>query len=162
MDQLVFAVRYVCPNGEPVERFLLFMSNIGHKSKELKDAVVKILSDYEIPIEDCRCQSYDNAFNMSGPYTGLQARIKELNPNAEYIPCSGHSLNLVGTNAVENCLSASNFFDLLQKLYNFFSCSTNRWLILEKHIGKGKVVKSLSVRRWSARADACKALYNSY
>lgn len=52
--------------------------------------------------------------------TGLQARIKELNLLAEYIPCSGHSLNLVGTNAVENCLSASNIFDLLQKLYNLF------------------------------------------
>jgi len=56
------------------------MSNIGHKSKKLKDAVVRILSDYKIPIKDCRGKSYDNAFNMSGLYTGLQARIKELNP----------------------------------------------------------------------------------
>lgn len=59
----------MCPNGGPVERFLLFMSNIGHKSKELKDAAVRILSDYEIPIEDCRGQSYF-VFNMSGPYRG--------------------------------------------------------------------------------------------
>lgn len=84
MDQLVFAIRYVCLNGELVEQFLLFMLNIGHKSKELKDAVVRILSDYEITIENCRGQSYDNTFSISGPYTGLQARIKELNPNAEY------------------------------------------------------------------------------
>lgn len=120
VDQLVFAVRYECSNGELAERFLLFMSNNGHKSKELKDAVVRILSDYEIPIEDCRGQSYDNAFNMSGSYTGLQARIKELNPLAEYIHCSGHSLSLVGTNAVENCLSASNFLICYKCFIIFF------------------------------------------
>lgn len=29
--------------------------------------------------------------NMSGQYSGLQARIKEINPLADYIPCSAHS-----------------------------------------------------------------------
>jgi len=33
---------------------------------------------------------------------------------------------------------------------------------LEENIGKGKVVKNLSVTRWSAWADACNALYASY
>jgi len=46
-------------------------------------------------IENCRGQSYDNDRNMLGIYSGLQARIKELNPIIEYMPCSGHSLNLV-------------------------------------------------------------------
>jgi len=40
MNQLVFAIRYVCSNGEPVEQFLTFMSNIGHKSNELKNTIV--------------------------------------------------------------------------------------------------------------------------
>jgi len=140
MDQLVFASRYVYSNGE---RFLMFISNIGHKSTELMNAVVQTLSDFKIPIEDCRGQTYDNATNMSGSYTGLQAKIEEINPNPEFIPCAGHSLNLVRTNAVDNCTYSLYFFDLLQKLYNFFACTTNRWLILEEHIGKGKVVKSL-------------------
>lgn len=58
-----------------------------------------------------------------------------------------------------NILIVEYCVDIILKIY---SCSTNRWLILEKHIGKGKVVKNLSVTRWSARADACKALYDSY
>ncbi|CAI6369268.1 unnamed protein product [Macrosiphum euphorbiae] len=99
---------------------------------------------------------------MSGQYTGLQPRIKNINPKAKYIPCSGHSLNLIGAYAAESCLYATHFFDLLQKLFNFFSCSTNRWSILEENIGKGKVVKNLSDTRWSARANACNALYASY
>ncbi|KAL4090277.1 hypothetical protein QTP88_025149 [Uroleucon formosanum] len=42
-----------------------------------------------------RGQTYDNAINMSRQYSGLQTRIKEINPLADYIPCSAHSLNLV-------------------------------------------------------------------
>jgi len=40
------------------------------------------------------------AKNVSG-YNGLQARIKNINPLTFYISCSAHSLNLVGSHAVE-------------------------------------------------------------
>ena len=33
VDQLTIIIRYVKPNGTPVERFIKFLSNIGHKSK---------------------------------------------------------------------------------------------------------------------------------
>jgi len=70
IDQLVFAIRYVKLNGVPVERFLLFIANVAHKSKDMAETVLNLLSEYEIPIEYCRSQSYDNAANMSGQYTG--------------------------------------------------------------------------------------------
>ncbi|KAE9522916.1 hypothetical protein AGLY_016727 [Aphis glycines] len=106
IDQLIFMFRYVLPSGSPVERFFMFIDNIGHKSKELADTIIEVLKNNEIPIEDCRGQSYDNATNMSGHYSGLQTRIKNINPLAEYVPCA--------------------------------------------------------VTRWSARADACYALFKSY
>ena len=34
---------------------------------------------------------------MSGKYTGLQARIIEINPLAEFTLCAGHFLSLIGT-----------------------------------------------------------------
>lgn len=76
-DQLAFIFRYVSNNGEPVERFLKFLANSGHKSKDLADAVFMVLEENDIDINNCRGQSYDNASNMSGVYSGLQARIKE-------------------------------------------------------------------------------------
>ncbi|XP_065664392.1 zinc finger MYM-type protein 1-like [Hydra vulgaris] len=51
---------------------------------------------YDIDITNCRGQAYDNASNMSGKYSGLQARLKERSELAFHIPCAGHSLNLVG------------------------------------------------------------------
>lgn len=161
IDQLVIAIRYVLPNGVPVERFLAFIPNSGHKSEEMTNTIVNFLNSHNIPIKNCRGQSYDNARNMSGHYSGLQSRIKDLNKFAEYIPCSAHPLNLVGTCAAESCKNAVSFFMLLQEVYNFFSCSTHRWEILNNYLNKHNIlVNNLSATRWSARADACHALFD--
>ncbi|XP_060845353.1 zinc finger MYM-type protein 1-like [Rhopalosiphum padi] len=163
VDKLSFMVSYVLETGLPVERFLCFVSNPGHKALDLTNAITNTLKSHDIDISDCRGQSYDNASNMSGQYSGVQARIKEINPLVYYVPCSAHSLNLVGISSAESCSQASMFFGFIQQLYNFFSASTHRWSILQlnmKH--NANTIKSLSNTRWSARADACRALYNSW
>lgn len=164
VDQLSFIFRYVQNNGSPVERFLGFLPNSGHKSEELADAVFLVLESHGLDINNCRGQSYDNASNMSGMYTGLQARIKKVNPLATFVPCSAHSLNLVGECAVDCCRNASNFFNLLQNIYKFFSSSTHRWEILQNNLTKTENVslKKLSDTRWSARSDASISLNKNW
>ena len=122
------------------------------------------VNTHKIKIEDCRGQSYDNASNMSGQYNGLQAKIKQKNPLAEYVPCAGHSLNLVGSSAAEACPASLDLFSFLQSIYNFFSASTHRWDVLKSHLktDSKSVPKSLSQTRWFARADACIALKEGY
>lgn len=156
VDQLTVIIRYVRDNGEIVERFLEFLPNIGHKAKDIEDALLKSLENNGLDIMNCRGQSYDNASNMSGIYSGLQTRIKTINPLADYVPCAAHSLNLVGSCAVESVTEAVDFFSTLQELYNFFTISTHRWEILVQRTSLR--VKSLSQTRWSARHDACYAL----
>nr|XP_047127584.1 uncharacterized protein LOC124808495 [Hydra vulgaris] len=84
VDQLVIALRYVLPCGVPAERFLIFIPNSGHKSEEMSNVVIDFLNSHNITIENYRGQSYDNARNMSGQYSGLQSRIKRFNLFAEY------------------------------------------------------------------------------
>jgi hypothetical protein len=38
---------------------------------------------------------------MSGHFSGFQAGLKEQNKYALYVPCAGHSMNLVGLQAVD-------------------------------------------------------------
>ncbi|KAK9692785.1 hypothetical protein QE152_g34915 [Popillia japonica] len=85
-------------------------------------------------------------------------KLKGKSPLADYVPCSAHSFNLVGECVAENSQEACSFFSLLQELYNFFAASTQRWKHLQTHF----TVKSLSTTRWSARADACKSLRESW
>ncbi|KAE9521362.1 hypothetical protein AGLY_018242 [Aphis glycines] len=42
IDQLCFVIRYVLDEGSPVERFLIFFENSGHKSKELAETVLEV------------------------------------------------------------------------------------------------------------------------
>lgn len=151
VDQLSFVIRYVDGKGFPQERFLGFLGNTGHKSEQLCDAVLNTLVLYQLNTDNLRGQSYDNASNMSGAYSGLQTRIKKICQFAEYAPCAAHSLNLIGTSAASSCLEACNFFDLLQSMFNFFSASTSRWELLKTTT----TIKNLSQTRWSARNDAC-------
>lgn len=74
-----------------IQRFLCFTPNTGHKAEELVDVILNILKVHNIDIANCRGQAYDNASNMSGIYTGLQARIKALNLLAYFAPRAAHS-----------------------------------------------------------------------
>ncbi|KAL4153153.1 hypothetical protein QTP88_000986 [Uroleucon formosanum] len=135
-----------------------FIALIANKTRTM---IIDQLKKAEngINIENCRGQSYDNASNMSGTYTGMQAEIKKCNSFIDYIPCIAHSLNLVGQSAVDCCVEAVSFFGFVQEVYNFFSASTQRWDILKKTLVKNcPVPKSKSVTRWSANAEAVKAL----
>lgn len=116
---------------------------------------------------------------MSGIYKGVQAKIKESCQYAEYIPCSAHSLNLVGTCAAQSCQESVKFFNIFQELHNLTTLSTQRSQILKdecesykkqkekeflnssdqsKKVTTRKTVKDLSDTRWSARHDSCESL----
>lgn len=159
VDQLTFVIRYVAIDSMPIERFVCFVPNVGHKAEEIVNTVLGLFEKFNLEISNCRGQSYDNAANMSGIYSGVQARIKQLSPLAEYVPCSAHSLNLVGSCAAESCKEAVSFFGLLQELYNFFSASPHRWTVLTRNCALK--LQNLSKTRWSARHDACRAVNES-
>ncbi|KAL4141603.1 hypothetical protein QTP88_004219 [Uroleucon formosanum] len=160
IDQLSFIIRYVLPNGEPVERFIGFIDDAGHKAESLTEAIFSILKKYDLNVCFLRGQSYDNAKNMSGIYSGVQARIKDVISLADFVPCSAHSLNLVGMCAASCCEEANNFFSFTQNLYVYFSSSTYRWSLLKKY--NNSTLKSLSDTRWSARDDACHSLKTNW
>lgn len=113
-----------------------------------------------------RGQSYDNA--SSGKYKGLQARIKDHNSLAEYVPCTAHSLNLVGTHAADCCLNVTKLFMFVQEIYVFMSASTSRWAMLKNIVEssssctKKLLPKRLNITRWAAKWHAVKALLLNY
>lgn len=84
----------------------------------------------------------------------MQARILEDNNFAVYSACACHSLNLCGEQAASSCREADTFFGVVQKLYNLFSSSPQRWEILQTKIGCSLHLTSLT--RWSARVESVK------
>lgn len=164
IDQLTVIIRYVSPDdGLPIERFLTFLAQENHSGEYMANMVLEYLKECDVDFTKCRGQSYDNAANMSGRYNGMQQKIRERNKYAVYIPCAGHSLNLVGRAAVDCCLEAVNFFAIVQSLYTFFSGSTKRWAVLKSFLEPDSTVaKCLSDTRWEAHAKSTSAIYDGY
>ncbi|XP_065651158.1 uncharacterized protein LOC136079351 [Hydra vulgaris] len=158
VDQLSVIFRYYL-KGHVYERFFCFLQIKSHDGKSLITDILDLLERYDIDITNCRGQAYGNASNMSGKYSGLQARLKERSELAFYIPCAGHSLNLVGQCSVSECINSINYFGVLQSLYSFFVASTHRWDLLK---GNHATLKRLSDTRWSCRSDASKSLVENF
>ncbi|GFY44764.1 hypothetical protein TNIN_326431 [Trichonephila inaurata madagascariensis] len=109
---------------------------------------------------NCRVKAYDNAATMAGCPTGVQQRIKDINPNAKFVPCSNHSLILVCVHAASVKINSVTFFDTLERCYSFFfSTSTYRWEVLES---TGKCLKRIQNTCWSTRGDAVNYIRHHY
>lgn len=80
----------------------------------------------------------------------------ELNPQAIFVPCDNHSLNLVCVHAAEASPTVVTFFGTVQELFVFFSSSTHRWEKLKEHVEIS--VKRQCETRWSARQDEVHAI----
>ena len=64
---------------------------------------------------------------MSGKYKGTQEIILKINKYAMYIPCAGHSTNLLLAEQPLTVASMqSTFLELFKKYIIFFSSSTHR------------------------------------
>lgn len=57
---------------------------------------------------------------------------------------------------LQSCLEA--FFNIVHRVYAFFSESTRRWEVLNQHVSN-LTVKPLSETRWESRIDALKPLH---
>ncbi|KAK0150728.1 Zinc finger MYM-type protein 1 [Merluccius polli] len=123
----------------------------------LFETFIEHLKKLQLNISDCRRQSYDNGSNMQGKHQGVQRRVLDINKKAMYVPCGSHSLNLVICDAAQSSVQSVTSFGQLQRLYNLFSSSVQRWEIMQAHVKK-MTVKSLSTTRWECRIDSVKAI----
>ena len=97
-EQMTMTIRHVHVSGSDVTVFEHFTGFIHVKSStasSLTESVLQKLNELGLDISNCKGQGYDNGANMAGKKNGLQNKILQLNPQARFVPCSCHSLNLV-------------------------------------------------------------------
>jgi len=82
------------------------------------------------------CHGHDGASTMSGRFSGLQSRVKELNPLELYIYCCAHILNLFVIDSIRSSIVAVSFFGTLETIYTFLTSSLPRLHILKEEQAK--------------------------
>lgn len=150
-----------------MERFLTFFPARNLDAQSLTKYILDTLAQYHLDPKMIVSQGYDGASVMSGRCTGVQQRIREVAPNACYIHCHAHVLNLVLVDCVKNNSHASEFFSLVQPLYVIISTSKGQTLFIEaqKRLHPDKQIKqlqSLSDTRWACRSLALNTIASTY
>jgi len=109
------------------ESFLGFISLRSRDAAATEAAILDQLNDLELPLQDCRCQCYDNAAVISGHISRVQKRILDKNPLALFLNCDSRSLNPSSVHAATRDTLAVTFFSTVEGVYTFFARSTIRW-----------------------------------
>ena len=75
------------------ELFCGFYETTSATSEELFKIVKDLLSKFQLPIDRCRGQCYDDAANVSGRVNGLRMKLIHEENRAIYVHCRAHKLN---------------------------------------------------------------------
>lgn len=136
-EQLAIILRYFY-EGCIKERAIGVYHMKDLTAESLSKFIIGLLTSYGIDFAFCVGQCYDGASVMSGWANGVQARIKEVAPNAYYIHCYAHRLNLVLVDTLSNISELRDFFSVVQNVYKFISLSNTRYqsfLEFQKELG---------------------------
>jgi hypothetical protein len=103
-EQISLCVRYVGVDSDEEmcvkESFLGFAEASSTTGEELATTIMAKLREYGIVTQAMRGQGYDGAANMAGKFSGVRTRIQTEIPEAYYVHCYAHCLNLA---VVKSC-----------------------------------------------------------
>ncbi|KAL4085456.1 hypothetical protein QTP88_027314 [Uroleucon formosanum] len=158
--QCSIIIRYVTDKSELIERFLGFHNVSEDRTAQgLFNLVNSVL--YEFDIENKLVgQCYDGACVMSGHLTGLQARVKEVEPNALFTHCLAHRLNLVLQHGCSINAKCRIFFANLTGIAAYFHNSTLHTNFVDTIVGKR--IPQFVQTRWSSRSKILHTIVNEW
>nr|CAH7742351.1 unnamed protein product [Callosobruchus chinensis] len=110
-------------------------------------------------------ETLHGAANVSGARTGLQTRIKAIEPRAIHVHCVAHSLNLVVQDTIKDA-AIRDFLALIRELIIFVRGSPKRQACFET-LQAADDAQNLTLRpfcptRWCCRISSLKTILNNY
>lgn len=158
IEQLSVVLRYYL-DGIIYERFMGFRAAGTLCATSLFTYIKEILAISNVDIKKCVGQTYDGANVMSGKFNGVQALFRKEVPQALYVHCYNHRLNLVIADTCTNLSGVRMFFDLIESLYVFISGSSIHAQFIDVQNAMkltSKVeLKRICLTRWTAQLFAC-------
>ena len=149
--QCSFVFRYVVDNAVN-ERFWSFLNISGATSaSDIAETVLAVIKEVNVS-DKLIAQSYDGAAALSGCKNGAQKLVSDAIPQALYIHCYAHQLNLGVRNALSYFPATKIFFSDVLGLLAYFHRSPKRLKALEDFCGKTLRIPSIYQTRWTFHA----------
>ena len=167
-EQLSIVLRYVDLESATIhERFLTYIEAKRMDAEALATYILDTIRQHGLDPSKIVSQGYDGASVMSGRCTGVQQRVKQVAPQALYVHCYAHCLNLVLVDTTKTIPQASEFFALMETLYVFISTSKAHTVYIQQqnslHPDKPiHQLQKLSDTRWTCRFAAVEAVCTTF
>lgn len=136
LEELSISVRYTQKQDNIFvikEDFLCFVRVENLTGQTIAEKILSSLWELGINCDNLVGQGYDGAASMKGSFNGVQALIRKKYPEALYIHCSSHSLNLALCHAcdipdIRNCIGT------VKAVGNFIRSSSKRTDLLKNYL----------------------------
>uniref|UniRef100_H3ADI1 DUF4371 domain-containing protein n=1 Tax=Latimeria chalumnae TaxID=7897 RepID=H3ADI1_LATCH len=143
--------------------FFGFYSTSDTTSQALYTLLKDVLFRFDFPLEKCRGQCYDGAASVAGCWQGLQALVQEDEPQAVYVHCLAHTVNLVVQHVAQNIAACWNFLTLIHELISLVKNSLKRLAWFEEFQRADKeTLRSFCPTRWTLRAALLQSVAFNY
>ena len=136
-EQMSICIRFVNENAEVCEEFLGFRKLKKVDAQSVFDVLISALKNWGLDLSSLVGQGYDGASVMSGNKNGLHKKVSDHYPNATYVHCRSHILNLAIAGACKNVESIQDLFDNVGKITNFLGDGAKRKEIFKETIASG-------------------------
>lgn len=140
--------------------------------KGMFDTFCRITDNYQINWKKDLCaQSYDGAASMQGEYSGLRTFIQNENPQAVYVWCFAHIMNLVIIDTLDYTTDIRNFFGELQSLVSYMRARkrTATFYKCQKNLNVGtkskdriRKIKNFSDTRWTSHDRVISVIHDKF
>ncbi|CAN6583365.1 unnamed protein product [Malus baccata var. baccata] len=122
-EQMAVVLRYVNKKGKAIEKFLGVQHVSSTTSSSLEEAIERLFATTNLSMSKLRGQGYDGASNMKGELNGLKTKILNKYPQAFYIHCFAHQLQLALVFVAKENEDVANFFINASSLVNLIGSS---------------------------------------
>ncbi|XP_078146200.1 zinc finger MYM-type protein 1-like [Centroberyx gerrardi] len=128
--QMSYVLRYVTEDGVK-ERFFKYEDVTEDKrAQAIATRLLEFLQGFGC-VDKVVAQCYGGAAVMASGLNGVQAKVKETIPQALFVHCYAHTLNLVMAQGASKIRECKVFFSHLSGLAAFFSRSAKRTKLLD-------------------------------
>jgi hypothetical protein len=125
-EQMSICIRFVNNELEVCEEFLGFVKLTKMDAQSVYGVLIPTLEGWGLDLTTLVGQGYDGAAVMSGSNNGVHKKVSDSYPNAIYVHCHSHVLNLALAGACTGVDSVQDLFDNVAKITSFLGDGVKR------------------------------------
>ena len=165
-EQLTVSIRWVDSNYSVHEDPIGLVQVPKTDPEILSSALKDILTRCMLPLNKCRGQAYDGLSNMSGPKSGVAARILKEEPAALSVRCMAHCINLCLQDISHKSKLIKDALELVFELVGLIKLPAKRehlcGALRQEHFPSSPKLKPFCQTRWTCCTASINAVLTNY